>query len=163
VLHGLRAHPRAHRGERGQRDHLALGISHVEAPDVLGLGARPLVGLHEDAVDAPVLVEVVDVERAQVDLQRRGDVGDRDAEGLGLGAVDVHVELRRRRPEGRVEPDEIGPGIAALDDVLREPGEGLQILAAEVLDLELDAPVELSPRMGGGPKATTTASLMPAN
>ena len=24
-------------------------------------------------------------------------------------------------------------------------------------------PVELSPRMGGGPKATTTASLMPAN
>ena len=41
------------------------------------------------------LVEAVDVERAQVHLQRLVHVVERHAQRLDLGAVDVHVELRR--------------------------------------------------------------------
>ena len=59
------------------------------------------VGLRRDAERAAEQVEVVDVGRAEIDLQRAEHVGHVDAEQLRLGAVDVEIELRRRGLEQR--------------------------------------------------------------
>ncbi len=48
---------------------------------------------------AAELVEAVDVKRAQVHPQRLIHVVERQAQGLGLGPVDIQVQLRRLRPE----------------------------------------------------------------
>ena len=69
---------------------------------VLGILRRYVaVGLRHDAEGAAEQIEVVDIGRAEIDLQRREDVGDIDAEQLRLGAVDVEIELRRRGLEQR--------------------------------------------------------------
>ena len=57
--------------------------------------AELALGLDVDLPVAAEVVEVVDVERAEVDLQRLVDVVQRDAQRRDLGPVDVHVELRR--------------------------------------------------------------------
>ena len=64
-------------------------------------GARILVGLQRHAEGAAEQVEVVDVERAQIDLQRVEHVGQVEPEQLRLVAVEVVVELRRRGAERR--------------------------------------------------------------
>ena len=66
------------------------------------LVAEALIGLDVDLPGAAELVEVVDVERAQVDLQRVEDVADLHAHRHALGAVDVEVQPGRVRP-GAVE------------------------------------------------------------
>ena len=58
------------------------------------LGAERRIRLRHHAVRAAEVVEVVDVEAAEVNLQRVEDVGDRDVLLLGLHAIDVGVELR---------------------------------------------------------------------
>ncbi len=67
----------------------------------LGVQPEAVLGLRGDAEGAPEQVEVVDVGRADIDLQRREHVGHVDAEQLRLGAVDVEIELRRRGLEQR--------------------------------------------------------------
>ena len=57
--------------------------------------AEPLVGLDVHLPGAAELVEVVDVVRAEVDLQRVEDVADLHAQGHALGAVDVEVQPGR--------------------------------------------------------------------
>ena len=59
------------------------------------------VGLRDHPEGAAEQVEVVDVGRAEIDLQRGEHVGHVDAEHLRLGAVDVEIELRRRGLEQR--------------------------------------------------------------
>ena len=66
----------------------------LSRPMSLIFGAVVLLGLQVDPVDLAVLVELVDVERAEVDLQGVEDVGQRDAARLGLDAVDVEIALR---------------------------------------------------------------------
>ena len=48
-----------------------FGGARVELPQVVGLGAELLVGLHVDAIGAVVEVEVVDVLRAEEHLTAR--------------------------------------------------------------------------------------------
>jgi hypothetical protein len=55
----------------------------------------------DDAIGTAEKVEVIHVRRAEIDLQRRENVGDADAEHLRLGAVDIEIKLRRRRLEQR--------------------------------------------------------------
>ena len=57
--------------------------------------------LRGDAEGSAEQVEVVDVGRADIDLQRVEHVLDVDAEQLRLGAVDVEINLRRRGFEQR--------------------------------------------------------------
>ena len=71
----------------------------AEHGDVFGLEAIRRIGLRGDAERAAEEVEVVDVRRAHVDLERVEDVGGFDAEHLGLGAIDVGVDLRRAGAE----------------------------------------------------------------
>ena len=75
----------------------------VELAQVLGVRAVLLVGLHVDAVGAVVEVEVVHVGRAQEDLQRVGDLAQRQVEAARLVAVDVDHELRVVGAEAREE------------------------------------------------------------
>ena len=96
-------------------------------------------GLRDDAEGAAEQVEVVDVGRAEIDLQRGEHVGHVDAEQLRLGAVDVEIELRRRGLEQREHLQQARR--------LRRPphhgeGRGLQRLrpaAAAVLDHHAEA------------------------
>ena len=64
------------------------------------------LGLRHHAVGAAEQIEVVDVGRAEIDLQRGEHVGDVDAEQLRLGAVDVEIKLRRRVLEQREDLDQ---------------------------------------------------------
>ena len=53
------------------------------------------VGLGRDFVGAAKPVEVVDVQRPQIDLQRLEHIRQAHALALDLGAVDVDIQLRR--------------------------------------------------------------------
>ncbi len=70
----------------------AAVVADLELLEVVDLLAVAGVGLHVDLPGAAEAVEVVDVQRAQVDLQRDEDLGHRHALDLGLGAVDVEEQ-----------------------------------------------------------------------
>ena len=70
---------------------------------ILGVGAVVAGRLRHHAIGAAEQVEVVDVGRAEIDLQRGEHVGNIDAEQLRLGAVDIEIELRRRVFEQRID------------------------------------------------------------
>ena len=66
----------------------------------VGLGAEAALGLRAHLERAAEAVEVVHVDRAEVDLQRVEDVAERHVQLLRLHAVDVGEELRRAGAEG---------------------------------------------------------------
>ncbi len=105
----------AHRGERADRHHLALGVPHVHLEDVVDLAAEVLVGLDVDLPGAAEQVEVVDVEAAERALQRGEHVVDVDAQRLRLVAVEIEVELRRVGGEGAEHARQLGL-LVGLDD-----------------------------------------------
>ena len=74
-------------------------VADLQLAHLLGRAAERAVGLELDLPGAAELVEVVDVQRAHVDLQRVEDVADAHAHRLDLDAVDVGVQLRRVRAE----------------------------------------------------------------
>ncbi len=73
----------------------------------LGVAAEPRVGLDAHLVGPAELVEVVDVGRAEVRLERAEDVVQLHAHPLGLLAVDVQVDLRHAGPERGGDPPAI--------------------------------------------------------
>ncbi len=73
-------------------------VPHPQRRQVADLLAEVGVALDVDLPGAAEQVEVVDVERAQVDLQGVEQLGDRDARQLGLVAVDVQVQPRAYWP-----------------------------------------------------------------
>ena len=83
--------------DRADRHHVAVVVARLQVRDVAQRQAVRIVGLRRHPVGAAEDVEVVDVGRAHVDRQRLEDAADRHAELLGLGAVDVGVDLRRVR------------------------------------------------------------------
>ncbi len=85
--------------ECAKRDHLAGFVARLEVGDIVGLDAERRVSLRGDAVGPAKRAEVVDVERAEVDLERVPDVVKRDAHHLGLGAVHVEEHLRHAGAE----------------------------------------------------------------
>ncbi|MCY1400587.1 hypothetical protein D9M71_156810 [compost metagenome] len=52
------------------------------------------VSLYANLIDTPEQVEVIDVERAQVDLQGLEHLADGNPQLLGLGAIQVDAQLR---------------------------------------------------------------------
>ena len=102
--HPRRAEGRVDLHQRAQRHHLAGGVARLELRDRGRVGAERRVGLHDDLVGLAELGEVVDVERAEVDLHRVVDVAQVHAHLLGTRAVHVGVELRQQRqdlPDGQ--------------------------------------------------------------
>ena len=116
-------------------------VAHIEAREVGGIGARVLVGLDRHAEGAPEQVEVVHVERAEIDLQRVEDVRQAEAEQLRLGAVEVVVELRRRGAEGGEQLLRVELGLLAGfgEQRLRRIVERGAAAPGEILELELEA------------------------
>ena len=107
-------------------------------------------------------VEVVDVARAEVDLQGVEDVGERHAQLLRLVAVDVDVELRRVGAEGREQlASSVLPGLA--DRVVWSPARTRQAAAATILDLHPEAAGLPRPRTGGGGNTTMNPSWIPCD
>src|SRR5271154_3272080 len=85
-------------------------------------------------------VEVVHVKRAQIDLQGVEDVRQAQAQKLGLGSVEIVVELRRRGREGREQRLRVELGLLARrgNERLRRVIERGAALACEIFDLELE-------------------------
>src|SRR5262249_20349495 len=75
------------------------------------------------------LVEVVDVEGAEVDLQGVKDVVDGDAEGHALGAVDVEVEPGGMGAQAMAQAGEAVSVVAVDDDLV---ADALELAEAEV-------------------------------
>ncbi len=135
----------AHRREGAERHGVALVITHADLQDVARLEPEGGIGLGRHAEGASEQIEVVDVGRAEVGLQRGEHVGDLDAEHLRLGAVDIQIELRRRCLEQRVDLVQAwrlrGPRHHGVDGFLQL----LRAVSAAVLDHHAEA--------AGGPDA----------
>ena len=104
------------------------------------VAAGLLLGLDIDAVGAIVEVEVVDVAGAHVGAHGRGDLRERDADGLCLFAVDGDEELRIVGGKGGVKAGQAGGGRAGGTD--HGVGDAVDVaegIAARVLQDELKA------------------------
>src|SRR5207253_1322103 len=88
---------------------------------------------------AAEVVEVVDVVRAEVDLECVEDVADRDAQGHTLGPVDVEVQPGRARARAAEQSAQARRPVAPVDDLLGDPLQLAQAEAAPVFDDELEA------------------------
>ena len=128
-----------HVQQRGQPDHLPLVVPHLKLPDVAGVAAEPLIGLDVHLPGPAELVEVVDVVRAQVDLERVEELADRHAQGHALGPVDLEVQPGRVRPGAVEQALEARRLVAPLDDLVADPLQVVQAEIAAILDDELEA------------------------
>jgi hypothetical protein len=94
VHHAIRARGVADLDEGRQRDHFALVVAHFQLTDLIGFKAELLFGLNVDLIGASEAVEVVGIQRTQVNLQGVEDVADGHAVGLGFFPVDSGIDLR---------------------------------------------------------------------
>ena len=92
----IRAGNVANRRERPERHGLAAPIAHPDLQDITGFSTIERVGLRGDPECPSEQIEIVDVGRTDIDLERAEHVGDVDAEHLRLGAIDIEIDLRRR-------------------------------------------------------------------
>src|SRR5262249_37774316 len=118
-----------HRHQGSQRDHLADAVADLELLQVLDLPAEIGIRLHVDLPGAAELVEIVYVQRTEVDLQGVEDLAHRNAHGLGRGAVDVEVEPGGIGAEAGERIAQTGRLCALDNDAI---GNVLQRLAPEV-------------------------------
>ena len=104
-----------------------------------GVAAELLVGLDVDLPGPAELVEVVDIIRAQVDLQGVEQLADRHAQGHALGPVDLQVQPGGVGPRAVEQALEAGRPVAPLDDRVADLLQVLQPEVAAVLDDQLEA------------------------
>ena len=119
--------------QRAERHHLSLVVAHLQPANVLGVEAKPLVGLHAHLVGSAELVEVVDVSRAERRLERGEDGVERDTQTLGFHPVHVGVKDRDARAEGGLEPGQPRLFVAVADDLV---GDLLELLEPHVVFVE---------------------------
>ena len=98
-----------------------------------------LVGLHVDLPGPAELVEVVDVVRAEIDLQGVEHVADLHAQGHALGAVDVQVQPGRIGAGAVEQALQSRRPVAGVDDLVADALQLVQAQVAAVLDDELEA------------------------
>ena len=106
-------------------------------------------------VDLPVTaegVEAVDVERAEVDLQRLVQVGQRHSQRRDLGPVDVSVELRGGGAELRGHADHLRLLFQLADQLVGLLLQRVQPQPGAVLDHQLESAGHAQPRNGRGPE-----------
>ena len=111
-----------------------LGVADPQPADILDLVAVFGLGLRDDLPGAAEEVEVVDVQRAQVDLERLEDVLELDPLEHQGRPVDVKVDLGDVGPEDRGAADQLRLLVGQLDEVLGLRLEGLRAQVAPVLD-----------------------------
>ena len=119
ALHGDWTADFARVDQRAQRDHLAGLIADLQQVDVRLAVAEVSIGLDRHLPVAAKIVEAVDIQRAQVHLQRLIHIVERNAQRLGLEPVDVHEKLRRVRAELRGDADPARARSFAFSDQAR--------------------------------------------
>ena len=125
--------------DRADRHHVAGDVARLQVGDVAQRQAVGIVGLRRHAIGAAEDVEVVDEGRAHVDRQRLEDARDRHAELLGLGAVDVGVDLRASRVEQREGLGEAGRLAGRAGERPCRALERRQAAAGAILHVALEA------------------------
>ena len=124
--------------ERAERHHVAGEVAGFEFRDVLGAKTKIGVGLRGDLVGAAEAVEVIHVERAQVDLQRVVHLAQGDVHALGFHAVHVHEELRDARGERGEHLRQAGSLAAVNHHLKRCAGERVQAGIGAILHHHLE-------------------------
>ena len=117
------------------------------------------VALDVDLPGPAEAVEVVDVKRAEVDLQRVEDLAHRHAHGLDLGAVDVEVEPGRVGPEaGEEAVDAAGVAFPLVDDAVSATDcSASRPMSPRSSITILKPPAVPRPSTGGAPKTLMSA------
>ena len=91
----------AHRRDGSQGHHRSPMVADLESSDVVFLVAVLGHRLDDHLPGAAEAVEIVDVERAEIDLQGHEHIAQLDPLEHAGGAVDIEIDLRDIRPEDR--------------------------------------------------------------
>ena len=137
--HGVRSDAVAHGHHRAQRHHAALGVARLEVEDLLLARAERRIGLRNDLIAAAKEVDVVDVHRSEVHLQALEHIGQWHTLALGLGPIDVGIDLRHvHQVVGEHAGDARGL-VGRGQEVLQHAVEALVAQGAAVFQLQLEA------------------------
>ena len=128
-----------HLDERAERNHLSGGVAGFQTRDVLGAIAELRVGLRDDLPGTAEEVEVIHVERAEVDLHRLEQILQGHALRLGLHAIDLGVELRDVHGEGGEDAGEFARGVALSDEPHGVLEERVVAEAGAILDVHFES------------------------
>ncbi|MNC50105.1 hypothetical protein D3C75_993260 [compost metagenome] len=82
-------------GKGGERYHLAAVTLHVPLVEIVRQHAVRRIGLHIDLFHPTAIDKVINVGAAPGGRQRLVDVVNRNPQRLGLGLIDINLELRR--------------------------------------------------------------------
>jgi len=107
---------------------------------ILGMSPESLLRLQLHAIDAPVAIEIVDVEGAERALQSRVDVIHADAEQFRLLHVDADVDARNLRGIGGAYANHLRPLGRRGDQLLGHRLELRIVAPAARLHERLEAP-----------------------
>ena len=121
--------------ERAQRHHFAPVIAGLEPGDVVGMRPEGRIGLGEHLVGAAKAVEIVHIERAEIDLHGLEQILQGHALGFGLDAVHLGVKLRDVDGEHGEHAAQPGGLVALADDALQILVEGVVAEIRAVLDV----------------------------
>ena len=124
---------------RPDRHHLALVVARLQIDDITDLITGRRIGLRRNPVGPPEIIEVVDIGRAEIDLQCLENAVGRDAEHLGAHPVDIGIDLGRPGVEQREDADETGDLVACRHDLLSRRIERPQSTPTLVLHHHLEA------------------------
>ena len=147
--HAVRPGDVAELGDRADRHHLAFVVARLQIDDVADLVAEWRIGLGRYPVGPAQIIEVVDVGRAEIDLQGLKDAVGRDAEHLGAHTVDIGIDLWRPGVEQRKDADETGRLIGRRDNLLRRRLERRQSASTLILHHHLEAAGRADPTHRG--------------
>src|SRR4029077_11653899 len=84
----------AHAKHRAQGHHVSLRVSYLQQLDLAWIVAKRSAALSNYLPGAAEKVEVVDIIRAEIDLERIEDIFGIDAHGLTLIAIKIDEQLR---------------------------------------------------------------------
>ncbi len=104
--------------EGTQGHHLAFLVADIQILYVPGLQAIAVVRLDIDLKHLIEFVEQIDKRRAQISLQGIKHIRQRDLQGLGLGPIDVQIELGAADAEGSGKALKAGLRTCRLDEVV---------------------------------------------
>src|SRR5262249_19515816 len=122
-----------------ERHHLAVGVSHLQKLDPIRIVAELAVGLHDHLPTAAEAIEIIDIKRAQILLERVEDVLRVYSHRLALIAVDVRIKLRHIGTEDTDQPLDLVALFRARDDSLDLLLQLFQSEIGAVLNNDLEA------------------------
>ena len=135
--------------QRLQGHHVAVETLDKDGIDILRILAVQPIGLDNDLVHLPVEVDIVDIARAQIVLQRGEYLAHRNLEHLCLGAVDIDEQvggLGRVATEGH---HDLRGDVQLHQEPLQGRFQLLRIVVPHGLQLEVEATASPQPHDRG--------------